>query len=220
LRFVNAKYLLELMSVEEVADRVEPLLKAAGYGWEDEDYLLDVLDILRPRAETLQEIVDQASYFFLPDDAYVIDEEARKKIAAGQQALEDLERSFSMLDWFDEDAVDDLLDDYVRSREIKKPAVLMPLRAALTGTTNAPSVTDLVVILGRERVLRRIGRALAEMTAALPDDKPTPEEAKAAEEAAQKAEEARRAAAAEAGRAAQAAARAAKAIEDESSTEA
>lgn len=81
-----------------------------------------------------------------------------------------------MLDFFDEDAVDDLLDDYVRSREIKKPQVLMPMRAALTGTTQAPSVTDLVVILGRERVLRRIGRALSEMTAALPDDRPTPEE--------------------------------------------
>ncbi len=175
LRHVNARYLREILSLEEVAERVEPLLEAAGHDWDDdEDYLLDVVDVLRPRAETLQDIVEQAGYFF--DDAYPISDEARKKVAAGQQALEDLEREFSMLDFFDEDAVDELLDDYVRSREIKKPQVLMPLRAALTGTTNAPSVTDLVVILGRGRVLRRIGRALSEMTAALPDDKPTPEQ--------------------------------------------
>lgn len=179
LRHVNARYLREILPLEEVAERVEPLLEAAGHDWGgDEDYLLDVVDVLRPRAETLTDIVEQCGYFF--DDAYPISDEARKKIAAGQQALEDLEREFSMLDFFDEDAVDDLLDDYVRSREIKKPQVLMPLRAALTGTTNAPSVTDLVVILGRQRVLRRIGRALSEMTAALPDDNPASEDEPAA----------------------------------------
>jgi glutamyl-tRNA synthetase len=174
LRHLNAAYLRERLPLEEVAERVAPLLRDAGYVWEDEDYLLDVVDVLRPRAETLQEIVEQCGYFFRDD--YPISDDARKRIAAGQQALEDLEREFSMLDFFDEDAVDDLLDDYVRSREVKKPQVLMPLRAALTGTTNAPSVTDLVVILGRAQVLRRIGRALSEMTAALPDDKPAPDE--------------------------------------------
>lgn len=183
LRHVNAVYLREQLPLEEIAERVAPLLAEAGYDWDDdEDYLLDVVDVLRPRAETLVEIVEQSGYFFRDD--YPISDEARKRIAAGQQALEDLEREFSMLDFFDEDAVDDLLDDYVRSREIKKPQVLMPLRAALTGTTNAPSVTDLVVILGRAQVLRRIGRALSEMTAALPDDNPAPEEAEGAPAAA------------------------------------
>ena len=181
LRHFSARYLREILPLEEVAERVEPLLRERGYDWPDEDYLLDVVDVLRPRAETLVEIAEASSYFF--DEAYAFSDEARKKVAAGQQALEDLERSFSMLDFFDEDAVDDLLDDYVRSREIKKPQVLMPLRAALTGTTHAPSVTDLVVILGRSRVQRRIGRALSEMTAALPDDQPSPEEAAAAEAA-------------------------------------
>ena len=179
LRHFSARYLRDILPLEEIARRVAPLLAERGWSWDDEDYLLDVVDVLRPRAETLVEVADGAGYFF--DEAYPFTDEARKKVAAGQQALEDLERSFSMLEFFDEDAVDDLIDDYVRSREIKKPQVMMPLRAALTGTTQAPSVTDLVVILGRERVQRRIGRALSEMTAALPDDNPTPEEAAAAE---------------------------------------
>jgi len=174
LRHVNARYLRDIVPLEEIARRAEPALAQAGYDGDDEDYLLDVVDVLRPRAETLNDIAEQSGYFWTDD--FPISEEARKRIAAGQQALEDLEREFSMLDFFDEDAVDDLLDDYVRSREIKKPQVLMPMRAALTGTTQAPSVTDLVVILGRERVLKRIGRALSEMTAALPDDRPAPEE--------------------------------------------
>lgn len=174
LRHFSARYLREILPLEEVADRVVPLLEERGHDVSDEDYLLDVVDVLRPRAETLVELADQADYFF--DETYPFSDDARKKIAGGQQALEDLERSFSMLEFFDEDAVDDLLEDYVRSREIKKPQVMMPLRAALTGTTQAPSVTDLIVILGRTRVQRRIGRALSLTTAALPDDNPAPEE--------------------------------------------
>ena len=170
LRHYNAKYIREILNLDELAERLVPRFEQEGFAWEDEDYLLDVIDVLRPRAEMLEDFVDQARYFFTQD--YPFSDDARRKVAAGQSFLEDLEREFSMLEFFDFDAVEDLLNEYVRSKEVKKPQVLMPLRAALTGTTNAPSVTDLVVILGRQQVLRRIGRALQMMTQALPDDDP------------------------------------------------
>ena len=171
LRHYNAKYIREILTLDELADRLVPRFEQEGFAWDDDDYLLDVIDVLRPRAEMLEDFVEQARYFFTED--YPYSDDARRKIAAGQSFLEDLEREFSMLEFFDFDAVEDLLNEYVRSKEVKKPQVLMPLRAALTGTTNAPSVTDLVVILGRREVLRRIGRALQMMTQALPDDDPS-----------------------------------------------
>lgn len=173
LRHYNATYIRERMTLDELADRLAPRFEREGYVWEDDDYLLDVIDVLRPRAEMLEDFVEQSRYFFTEDYPYSRD--ARRKIAAGQTFLEDLEREFSMLEFFDFDAVEDLLNEYVRSKEVKKPQVLMPLRAALTGTTNAPSVTDLVVILGRHEVLRRIGRSLQMMTESLPDDDPSRE---------------------------------------------
>lgn len=173
LRHYNAKYIREILSLEELADRLKPRFEQEGFEWEDEDFLLDVIDVLRPRVEMLEDFIEQARYFFTEDFSY--SSEARKRIAAGQTFLEDLEREFSMLEFFDFDAVEDLLNEYVRSKEVKKPQVLMPLRAALTGTTNAPSVTDLVVILGRSEVLARIGRSLQMMTESLPDDDPSRE---------------------------------------------
>lgn len=173
LAHYNAKYIREILTLDELSNRVEPRFRQAGYEWDDEDFLLDVIDVLRPRTEMLEDFVTQARYFF--DDAYPFEDDARKRIAAGQAFLEDLEREFSMLEFFDFDAVEDLLNEYIRSKEVKKPQVLMPLRAALTGTNNAPSVTDLVVILGRREVLQRIGRALQMMTESLPDDDPSRE---------------------------------------------
>ena len=170
LRYYNAKYLRDQLSLEEVAKRVAPLLEERGHGWDDHDYLLDVVDVLRPRAETLVDLADAAGYFFTEEVRY--DASARKQLAAGQKYLEDLEREFSILEFFDYDGVDDLLHDYVQAQSVGMGKVLQPLRAALTGTTSAPGVTDLVTILGKRRVLARIGKALAAINQGLPDDNP------------------------------------------------
>src|SRR5690625_2387275 len=179
LRHFNAKYLRELLPLEDVAGRVAPLLREAGYSWDDEDYLLDVVDILQERAETLNDFVEQSHYFFSDDLEY--DEELRKRLAAGQSYLEDLERRISMLEFFDYDAIDEMLHDYVQEQSVGMGKVMMPLRVALTGRTNSPGVIDLITILGKETVLERIGKALTAISEVLPDDNPLKEEEAAAE---------------------------------------
>ena len=175
LKHYNAKYLRDILPLETVAERAKPFLQEAGYDWESEDYLLDVLDVLLPRAETLQDFTDHG-YFFTEDFPYSPD--ARKKLAAGQAYLEGLEGVFSRLEFFDYDSVDDALRDFVQSQSASMGKVLQPLRAALTGSTNAPGVTDLVTILGKRRVLKRIGRTLNFINAGLSDDTPQKPEQK------------------------------------------
>jgi glutamyl-tRNA synthetase len=142
--------------------------------------------VLRPRAETLAELADQAHYFFAPVIAY--DDDARRRLAAGQSYLEDLERAFSRLEFYDDDAIDDLLHEYVQGQAVPIGKVLMPLRVALTGTSQAPSVVELVAILGRQRTLARLGQALESIQQGLPDD--DPDRLRAEAEAAAKAAEA------------------------------
>ncbi len=170
LRHYNAHYLREVLDLETVAERAKPFFEAAGYSWKDEDYLLDVIDVLLPRIETLAELTEQSAYFF--SDSFNYTEEAKRKLEAGQKHLEALERELSRLDFFDFDDVDDALREYVKSESVKMGEVMMPLRAALTGSTQAPGVSDLAVILGKSRTLERIGRAISYLEAGLPDDKP------------------------------------------------
>ena len=170
LRYVNAHYLRKVLSVEELAERVKPFLTEAELSWDDEDYLLDVLDIMRERAETLSDFSNKASYFFKEDFSF--EEEAKKKLKGGQVYLGSLERQFALLDSYDYDSIDDLIHDYVKSRSAKMGDVMQPLRAALTGTNSSPDLIDVISILGRSKVLARIGRALTYITQGLPDDKP------------------------------------------------
>ncbi len=168
LRHYNARYLRELPTTK-LAERVKPFLREAGLAWGDEDYLLDVLEVLRPRAETLTDFSEHG-YFFTEDFSYTAD--AKKKLRGGQGYLEGLERAFARLEVFDEESVDDLLHDFVQAQRVGMGKVLQPLRAALTGTTNSPGMTEVVSLLGRRRVLSRLERALTTLTEGLPDDKP------------------------------------------------
>ncbi len=186
LRHLNARYLRDVLDLETLAERLRPYLAARGLAAADEDYLLDVLDVVRPRAETLQELAEQAVPFLVERLGYDVD--ARRRLAAGQAYLEDLERAFAALEWFDDDDVDELLRSYVQRQAVPMGKVMMPLRVALTGTTQAPGVVDLVVIMGKERTLSRIGQALQAISEGLPDD--DPDRLKAEAEAAAK-EEAR-----------------------------
>ncbi|MDQ3398489.1 MAG: glutamate--tRNA ligase, partial [Deinococcota bacterium] len=170
LRFFNAKYLREFLRLEDLAERVKPHLEAAGIAWDDDDYLLDVLDITKNRVEMLAEFPRVVAYFFKEDFSF--EEDAKKRLASGQKYLEDLELEFARLESYDEDSIDEMLHDYVQSQSVGMGKVLQPLRAALTGTLQAPGITELVSVLGRDRVLRRVGRALAAITAGLPDDRP------------------------------------------------
>lgn len=183
LRNLNARYLREVLPLETIAERLKPWLVARGHDPSDDDYLLDAVDVLRPRAETLAELAEQADYFFA--ERVVYDDDARRRLAAGQSYLEDLEREFSRLEFFDDDAIDDLLHDYVQRQAVPLGKVLMPLRVALTGTSQAPAVVDLVAIMGRRRTLDRLGQALQAIQEGLPDD--DPERLKAEAEAAAKA---------------------------------
>ncbi len=170
LRYVNAHYLREVLSLEELGERVKPFLEEANLNWDNEDYLLDVLDVMRERVETLSDFVSKATYFFKEDFSF--DEQAKKKLKSGQVHLGSLEREFALLDSYDYDSVDDLIRSYVKSHSIKMGEVMQPLRSALTGTTSSPDLIDVISILDRGRVLSRIGRALTYLTQGLPDDKP------------------------------------------------
>jgi glutamyl-tRNA synthetase len=166
----NAHYLREVLPIDTVVERAKPFLKEAGYTWKDNDYLEDVIEVLLPRVETLKDIAEQSSYFFNDDFGYTDD--AKRRLEAGSKYLEDLERELSRIEYFDADEIDDILREYARDKSIKLPEIMQPLRAALTGTTQAPGVTDLCVILGKQKVLERIGRAIEGLNANLPDDKP------------------------------------------------
>lgn len=123
--------------------------------------LEDVVVALRERARTLVEMAQQAACYFRDDIGY--DEEAAAKhlnaaaepiLRAAVDALEQVE------DWR-VPVLETLIKDLVKALGIKFPMLAQPLRVALTGSTASPSIDTTLALVGRERSLVRLQKAIS-----------------------------------------------------------
>lgn len=112
---------------------------------------------LRERARTLVELIDSAAFLFAQrplamDEkaATLLTDEARGHLAA-------LHGLYGALEAWTVEPLEAATKAYAEQAEIKLGAVAQPLRAALTGSKTSPGIYDVLIALGREESLARIG---------------------------------------------------------------
>ena len=161
LENLNGHYLREADDArlaDLVAPRVEKLIGRAldGFG---RDLLTRAMDALKPRAKTLDEIADGATFLFQPDPLPV-DEKAAEVLKTSPEGLlaAVTQRLRGLDDWTTEE-----LDAAVRAEAeaagLGLGKLAQPLRAALTGRTVSPGIFDVLLLLGRDVSLARLDAA-------------------------------------------------------------
>ena len=162
LKWVNAHYIKETGDAE-IAGMLKGFLAEIGINADDDARLEKIVVTLKPRAETLVEMAEKAVFYFKAPDSY--DPKSRKKWwkpGAGE-VLQKVRGLAEALDLSDEQAIEEAfrkLADEATGGKLGK--VAQPIRLALTGTTVSPSLFEVISILGRDEVIRRLDRALAE----------------------------------------------------------
>ena len=122
--------------------------------------LIHGLPGLRERAKTLSELIEN-SLFYAAERPISINEKARKMIDVdGCHRLEFVRDGFAALDDWTEDALECWVREFSERTGIKIGKAAQPIRAAITGTTVSPSIFEVLVVLGREESLGRIGDAI------------------------------------------------------------
>ena len=123
-------------------------------GWDRFDRMLPAL---MERAKTLKDIVDGAR-FLVRERPLRPDDKASKLLDPGARALlKDLAGELAAAQAWEAPALEALVRGYAERSGIKIGQAAQPLRAALTGSTVSPPVFDIMVALGREEALGRIG---------------------------------------------------------------
>lgn len=118
--------------------------------------LLAAMPGVKERARTIPQILDMAR-FLLGQRPFAPDEAAQKVLATSPPGL--LARLTSRLrdaSWTASD-LEAVLREFAAAESLGLGKIAQPLRIALTGRTVSPSVFDMMVILGREESLARIG---------------------------------------------------------------
>jgi glutamyl-tRNA synthetase len=163
LKWVNAHYIKETGD-PEIAGLLVPFLAELGIHSGADDRLEKIVATLKPRAETLVEMAEKAVFYFQAPQTY--DPKSRKKwFQPGAEVVIGKVRGIvESLDLNDENAVEGAfrrLADEAAGGKLGK--VAQPVRLALTGTTVSPSLFEVISILGRQEVIRRLDRALSEL---------------------------------------------------------
>ena len=120
---------------------------------------------MQEKGKLLKELPTWVDFYFLPDDALNFDAEARAKAltSAARPVLEKLRERYAALPEFTPAALEAALKQLATDLGIKAGPLVQPCRVACTGRGVGPSLYHLLEILGRERVLRRLDRALAQL---------------------------------------------------------
>ena len=161
LTWMNGEYMLKL-PVEEFETTCFHVLEKAG-NETDPDYARQVFRLVRERVKTVADIAPMVGYFFTEDFEY--DAKAvRKKLQKDgvRETLENVAEIFKNLETFDEASTDKALHSFIETSGLGFGAVMAPLRIALCGVPSGPELFPMLEILGRDRVLSRITRTIAQ----------------------------------------------------------
>lgn len=123
------------------------------------EMLFQAMKDLKPRAKTLVDMADGASFLVRPRPL-PMDAKAEKILAnGGRDLLAQLLPAMADLEWT-ASALEQWARDTAETRELKLGKVAQPIRAALSGSTVSPPIFEVMEILGRDESLARIRDAV------------------------------------------------------------
>lgn len=157
-RWFNHLY-LQKQPLEVVADQFAAELKHHGHHPAREK-VEKITGMLRERVNFAHELWEQASFFFEPPTIY--DEKfAKKKWKADTpDILLALREQLKKTEPFSLDAIENSLHEFMEAKGIGAGKIMPGLRLALVGAGRGPDVKEIMVVLGKDEVLRRIQRAV------------------------------------------------------------
>jgi len=165
LEWMNGEYIRK-MDPDELANLLIPYLRQAHYIDEEVDAamrqkILKVARLEQERIKVLSQVVDLAEFFFTGDFTYnPISVEKRLKKDYVLSLLEEMRMRIETLFPFEEQGLEGLLRRLAEDFSLSPSEVFHPLRVALTGRMKGPGLFELAGVLGKEEVIRRIGRTL------------------------------------------------------------
>ncbi|MFL5604831.1 MAG: glutamate--tRNA ligase [Gemmatimonadaceae bacterium] len=171
LEWMNGQH-LSLIDNETLASIVTPALEAAGLTTSASlasrrDWYMALLDLLKVRARTIDDIVRQAEPYFRDEISYDADAEAKqwKDRPATAELLAAVREALAALPSWDAAAMEAALRALAEGLGFGEKAgkIFQPLRVALTGLGVSPGIFDVLVMLGRDRSLARLDRAVARL---------------------------------------------------------
>jgi glutamyl-tRNA synthetase len=157
----NGVFIREL-EVDDLAVRLKPFFEEAGFDVSDEKKLQQVAAVLQVRLAKLTDAPAMGGFFFL-EEVHPDPESLIGKKMTGESSLDMARRIETLIEAlpdFSEESANQPLRDLATELGLKAGHVFGFLRNALTAQKVSPPVFETMEIIGREKVLDRIRKAI------------------------------------------------------------
>ena len=162
LNWLNAQHLrnkpdeeLIIMLKNEIQNN--PELKNSSY---TNEYLLKIINAMKERVTFIYEFLSKSPYFFEAPVEYEISSRIKNWTAKTPEQIKKLRNDFALLNKPVKEDFENALKQAATELNIGAGKLIHPLRLAVSGISTGPGVYDILDILGKEEVIRRIDRAL------------------------------------------------------------
>ena len=165
LTWMNGQYLSEL-PLEKILPEAKAFFIKDGLVTEDwftahEEYFAKLVDVVRVRVKTLQEVADASTYFFKDITEYDAKGVAKHFKPESVAILEQCIAAIEADDVYDLATTEAAYNKIAADNDLSLGKVIHPtLRLALTGRTVSPGMFDVMVLLGKEKTLNRLHKAV------------------------------------------------------------
>jgi glutamyl-tRNA synthetase len=160
LLWLNQQHMMKAPA-SQLAAILREQLAALGIDTADQTLLEAVAEAQRERAKTMKEMAENSRFFFVAEPTYDDKAVSKHLTADGVAALEDLAAQLGALTSWTAPEIHALLNNVATARGAGLGKVAQPLRVAVTGTAVSPPIDLTVALLGKERTLQRVRRAIA-----------------------------------------------------------
>ena len=156
---LNAWYIRQ-SSDESLAKEVSPFLNQLGFEALDTKKVMAAADTLKERSKTLVEMAEKAGFYFQEEISYEKKADDKFLKPGVLELLEDLQKRLEKISDFNLTELERTFIVFLEDNEVKLKVVAQPLRVALTGRTVSPGIFEMMEVLGKNEVIKRLKKAL------------------------------------------------------------
>ena len=162
LNWMNGHY-IKMLDIEDLKERLKPYLTKYDLSELTDAQYTRMVEVTREPLTILSDITDAVTYFFGED--VEIEPEVQTEVLdteISQNVLKEFEKQAQ--DWdFSEESLHEKLEEFrtqFKAQGIKPKVTMWAVRAAVTGRTRGADMTAILAILGKEKVLKRVRKAI------------------------------------------------------------
>lgn len=146
---------------EKLLPMVKAVLETHGIRDVADDYLIEVLALVKDRLTFIEDFWEQASFFFIPPTTYDIEAIQKKWSDEKTNFFNTIIPALTTFEPWETEALEQYYKDAILSSGLKLGELMLPLRIMLVGGKFGPHVFDIAKLLGRDETIERMKKGFA-----------------------------------------------------------